>query len=147
MTTSPCPEVLLIEDNRLDAELALKGFQRDGAARQVQVLADGAQALDFLHRTGPFAGRPPGEPKLIVLDIKLPLVDGTYLLQQIVSDKVARFIPLVVLSSSGDPKDIFTAYKLGANSYIVKPLNADRYIEAIRQIAVYWLSFNHAVST
>jgi len=79
--------------------------------------------------------------------IKLPLVDGTYLLQQIVSDKVARFIPLVVLSSSGDPKDIFTAYKLGANSYIVKPLNADRYIEAIRQIAVYWLSFNHAVST
>lgn len=147
MTHSPPPDVLLVEDNDLDVQLTLKGLALGPANWRLQVLKDGSEALDFLHRIGPFADRPTGEPRLILLDMKLPLVDGTYLLQQIFSNRRTRHIPLVVLSSSSDPADIFTAYKLGANSYLVKPLDTDQYIQAIRQMAVYWLSLNQPVVT
>lgn len=140
--TEMSPDVLLIEDNRLDVDLSLQAFARCSPAPRVQVLSDGAQALDFIHRTGSFAKRSPEEPKLIVIDLKLPLVDGHYVLRQIASDAVAKTIPTVVLSSSREPRDIFSTYKLGINSYVVKPVNSDTYIKIMQHIADYWLSVN-----
>jgi len=142
--TDVSPDVLLVEDNRLDVELSLQAFSLCSPTPRVQVVSDGAQALDFLHRTGSFAKRSPEEPRLILIDLKIPLVDGHYVLRQISSDPVAKTIPTVVLSSSREPRDIFSTYKLGINSYVVKPVNSDTYIDTVRKIAEYWLSMNQA---
>lgn len=140
--TELAPDVLLIEDNRVDVELSLQALEQCASSARVQVLSDGAQALDFIHRTGAYAKRSPEEPKLILLDLKLPLVDGHYVLRQIASDPVAKTIPIVVLSSSREPSDIFSTYKLGINSYVVKPVNSDAYLSTIQTIAKYWLATN-----
>lgn len=140
--TEMAADVVLIEDNRIDAGLSLQAFGRCAAAPRVQVLSDGGQALDFFHRTGDYANRSPEEPKLIVLDLKLPLVDGHYVLRQICSDPVAKAIPIVVMSSSREPRDIFSTYKLGINSYVVKPVNSELYLQTVQRIADYWLFTN-----
>jgi len=142
--TETAVDVLLIEDSKLDVELALQAFEKANVKPRVQVVSDGARALDFLHRTGEFANRPTDDPKLIILDLNLPLVDGHYVLRQIVSDPRTYVIPLVVVSSSREPRDIYSTYKLGINSYIVKPVNSDTYIETIRAVAQYWLSTNQS---
>ena len=135
-------DVLLIEDNKLDIDLTLQAFAKANLTPRVQVVTDGARALDFLHRTGEFAGRPAADPKLIILDLNLPLVDGNYVLRQIVSDPRTYVIPLVIVTSSREPRDIYSTYKLGINSYIVKPVNSETYIETIRAMARYWLATN-----
>ena len=145
--TQPAADVLLIEDNKLDIELTKQAFEKANLTPNIQVVTDGAQALDFLHRTGEFAGRPVADPKLIILDLNLPLVDGHYVLRQIVSDPRTCVIPLVVVTSSREPRDIYSTYKLGVNSYIVKPVNSDTYIETVRALARYWLSTNHPPPT
>jgi len=140
--TEPAADVLLIEDNELDVELTMQGIRRANLSPRVQVVNDGVQALDFLHRTGSFAKRAPDEPKLIILDLKLPLVDGHYVLRQIASDPRTAVIPLVIVSSTRESRDIYSSYKLGVNSYIVKPVNSDTYINTMRNMATYWLSVN-----
>lgn len=137
------PDILLIEDNPLDVDLMMQAVSKLGQTQRVQVVRDGAQALQFFHRTGDFAKRPAEEdPKLIILDLKLPLVDGHYVLRQIVSDQRTKLIPLVVLTSSREPTDIYSTYKLGINSYVVKPVNSDTYINTMRAVVTYWLSVN-----
>ena len=140
--TELAPDVLLIEDNHVDVELSLQAFKQTMPSVRVQVIFDGVQALDFIHRTGRFAKRPPAEPKLILLDLKLPLVDGHYVLRQIASDPVAKTIPTVIMSSSRESSDIFSTYKLGINSYVVKPVNSDAYLQMIHDVASYWLTTN-----
>lgn len=140
-----CPDVLVIEDNKLDIDLTLQAFAKCNLSDRVLVLSDGTQALDFLHRTGSFANRSLEDPKLIILDLKLPLVDGDYILRQIASDPATKLIPLVIVTSSREPRDIYSTYKLGANSYVVKPVNSDEYIETMRKVAGYWLSINQVV--
>ena len=135
-------DVLLIEDNKLDVQLTLQAFEKANLKPHVQVVSDGARALDFLHRTGEFAGRPAADPKLIILDLNLPLVDGHYVLRQIVSDPRTYVIPLVVVTSSREPRDIYSTYKLGINSYIAKPVNSETYIDTIKSLARYWLTTN-----
>jgi len=142
--SEPVVDVLLIEDNQLDVDLTLQAFQRANLTPRVQVVYDGVQALDFLHRTGSFAKRAPDEPKLIILDLKLPLVDGYYVLRQIASDPRTAVIPLVVVSSSRESHEIYSSYKTGVNSYIVKPVNSDTYINTMRSVATYWLSVNQS---
>jgi CheY-like chemotaxis protein len=138
-------DVLLIEDNPLDVELTLHAFEKYHLPQRIQVIRDGVSALEFFHCTGQFAGRPSEDnPKLILLDLKLPLIDGHYVLRQIMSDPKSRMIPLVVLSSSRESRDIYSTYKLGINSYVVKPVNSDIYIDTIRTIATYWLALNQA---
>lgn len=138
----PAADVLLIEDNKLDVDLTMQAFEKANLKPHVQVVSDGARALDFLHRTGEFAGRPSDDPKLIILDLNLPLVDGHYVLRQIVSDPRTNVIPLVVVTSSREPRDIYSTYKLGINSYIVKPVNSETYIDTIKTLAQYWLATN-----
>jgi CheY-like chemotaxis protein len=122
----------------------LQAFERSNLNQRVQVVTDGVQALDFLHRTGRFAKRPPDDPRVIILDLKLPLVDGQYVLRQIVSDPRTELIPVVVVSSARESRDIYSTYKLGINSYVAKPVNSDTYIETIRTVAKYWLTINQS---
>jgi CheY-like chemotaxis protein len=141
------PDILLIEDNPLDVDLMMQAVSKLGQKQRVQVVRDGAEALQFFHRTGHFAKRSAeDDPKLIILDLKLPLVDGQYVLRQIVSDQRTKLIPLVVLTSSREPTDIYSTYKLGINSYVVKPVNSDTYINTMRAVVTYWLSVNQPPS-
>ena len=136
-------DILLIEDNPDDVELTLHVFQKHTAAKRFHVLRDGAEAMDFLHCTGAYAGRSPhNNPRLILLDLKLPLVDGHYVLRQIRANASTRLTPIVVLSSSKEERDIFQTYQLGVNSYIVKPVDFNAFIEVATVVGKYWLSLN-----
>lgn len=138
-------DMLLVEDNPHDVELTVHAFQKYLLAKRIHVVRDGAEALDFIHCTGAYAGRNADDgPKLILLDLKLPLVDGRYVLRQIRSNPTTRAIPVVVLTSSREEHDIFQCYQLGINSYIVKPIDYDRFVDAARIIAEYWLSLNQS---
>ncbi|MGQ0811095.1 MAG: response regulator [Nitrospiraceae bacterium] len=138
-------DVLVVEDNLHDVGLVMQAFQRYNLPHRIEVVRDGPEALDFLHHTGRFRDRPAEEiPKLILLDLNIPLVDGHYVLRQIASDARTRIIPVVVLTSSQEPRDIFSAYQLGISSYVVKPVNSDTFIETVGKTATYWLSINHS---
>jgi two-component system response regulator len=132
-------EILLVEDNVTDIELTLHAFRANRLANRVHVVRDGAAALDFLFCTGVYAERTFADgPKVILLDLKLPLVDGLEVLQRIKADPRTRLIPVVVLTSSREDRDIVESYKLGVNSYIVKPLNFQQFAEAARLVGLYW---------
>jgi two-component system response regulator len=136
-------DILLVEDNPSEVRLTMHAFQEQRIADRVQVVRDGAEALEYLFCTGPFAGRAIEDtPRLILLDIKLPLVDGVEVIRRIKSDSRTQMMPVVVLSSSREERDIVESYRLGANSYIVKPVNFDEFAQAIRQIGLYWLVLN-----
>jgi two-component system response regulator len=136
-------EILLVEDNPSDVKLALHAFEKHHLANHVQVTRDGAEALDFLFGTGAFAGRDVNRPpKLILLDLKLPRVDGLEVLRQVRADPRTRRIPVVVLTSSREDRDIIESYRLGVNSYIVKPVDFDQFTEVARQLGYYWLLLN-----
>lgn len=133
-------EILLVEDNLNDVKLALHAF----SAYKIRVARDGEEALDFLFCRNQFAGRHITNcPKLVLLDLKLPKVDGLEVLRQLKSDLRTRMIPIVVLTSSNDEHDIIASYELGVNSYIVKPVNFDQFVEAARILGGYWLCMNH----
>lgn len=136
-------DILLVEDNPNDVELALYVFRRNGIADRVRVVGDGEEALEFLQCRGNFAGRFRSEgPAIVLLDLKLPRVDGFQFLQRMRSDERLRTIPVIILSTSNEPSDIIRSYALGANSYIVKPVEFERFVDAVRNIVRYWLTMN-----
>jgi two-component system response regulator len=136
-------EILLIEDSELDAELTIRALKKNRLANGIVHLNNGALALDFLFGTGEYAGRNVhNKPKLILLDLKMPKVDGIEVLQRIKSDESTKRIPVVVLTSSKENPDVEKCYDLGANSYIVKPVEFDSFMDAIATSGLYWLLLN-----
>jgi two-component system response regulator len=137
-------EILLVEDNPQDVELTLHAFREHRLANLIHVVRDGAAALDFIFGTGAYVGRQIEEqPKVILLDLKLPLVDGLEVLRRVKGDPRTRTIPVVVLTSSAEDRDVVESYELGVNSYIVKPVDFEQFAEAIRTLGLYWLLLNH----
>lgn len=135
-------EILLVEDNPSDIKLAMHAFKKNNLANQVHVVRDGAEALEFIFCTDRYAARRVDHPKVILLDLKLPLVDGIEVLRRIKADPTTRSIPVVVLTSSPEERDLVDSYQLGVNSYIVKPVDFDQFGEVVRQIGLYWLLVN-----
>lgn len=136
-------EILLVEDNPLDVEMALRALEKNRLSNKVLVVNDGQEALDYLYQRGKYAGKTSGNrPKIILLDLKLPKVDGKEVLQVIKNDPEKKVIPVIVLTSSAEERDIFESYKLGVNSYIVKPVEFDKFVQAIEEIGLYWLLLN-----
>lgn len=136
-------EILLVEDNPSDAELTLRALKKNNLANKVFHVADGEEALNFIYCRGPYSERMVDDvPKVILLDLKLPKVDGLEVLKILKSDPLTREIPIVVLTSSTEERDIVETYRLGANSYIVKPVNFDRFSTAVKELGFYWLLLN-----
>lgn len=135
--------ILLVEDNADDVALTLDAFQQSKLLNRTVVANDGAEALDYLFRTGAHAQRAADEsPVLVLLDLKLPKVDGLEVLRRIRADARTRNLPVVILTSSRESMDIISSYALGANSYIRKPVDFDQFLEAVRQLGIYWLLLN-----
>lgn len=138
-----CEDILLVEDNASDIELTIRAFRKNNLANPVIVAEDGSQALDYLYCRGAYAHRNPTcLPKVILLDLKLPKVDGLEVLKTIKGDAHFRLIPVVVLTSSHEEQDIVASYDLGVNSYIVKPIDFDKFVSAVCQLGLYWLVLN-----
>jgi CheY-like chemotaxis protein len=136
-------EILLVEDNPRDVEMTLRALKKKNLANKVHVVTDGAEALDFIFSRGAYAHRDPNHvPKVVLLDLKLPKVSGLEVLRAIKGDTQARTIPVVVLTSSQEEKDMVESYQLGVNSYIVKPVDFDKFVEAVGQLGLYWLLIN-----
>ncbi|MEK6697862.1 MAG: response regulator [Nitrospirota bacterium] len=135
--------ILLVEDNPDDVELTLRALKKNNILNEVVVARDGAEALDYLFGKGAYAGRDMASmPAVILLDLKLPRIDGLEVLQRIRSEERTKFLPVVILTSSKEDKDRMSGYKLGANSYIRKPVDFNQFIEAVRQLGLYWLILN-----
>jgi CheY-like chemotaxis protein len=144
MSGNTSVEILLIEDNPEDVELAQRALRKSNLTNRIQVARDGAEALEFLFCEGPHTARKIEDtPNVILLDLKLPKVDGLEVLRRVKSDPRTRAIPVVVLTSSKEQNDVVESYNLGVNSYIVKPVNFERFAEAVQQLGMYWLLLNH----
>lgn len=136
-------EILLVEDDPNDMELTLRALRKKNVANNIEVARDGAEALDFIFCTGAHAGRAIHEqPRLILLDLKLPKVDGLTVLQKLKSDERTARIPVVVLTSSAEERDVVRSYQLGVNSFITKPVDFNQFTEAIGQLGLYWMLLN-----
>jgi len=144
MTIKDEVEILLVEDNPTDAELTLRALRKNKLANQVVVVSDGEQALDFIFARGAYSDRKlEPSPKVILLDLKLPKIDGLEVLKVLKGDPRAKVIPTVILTSSKEERDLLECYQLGANSYIVKPVDFEKFQAAIQSLGSYWLLFNH----
>jgi two-component system response regulator len=138
-------DILLVEDNAQDLELTQRALRKANLANFIHVVRDGAEALEFLFCQGAHATRKiEDHPKVILLDLKLPKLDGLQVLKRIKGDPRTRAIPVVVLTSSKEQNDVVESYHLGVNSYIVKPVNFERFAEAVQQLGMYWMLFNEA---
>jgi two-component system response regulator len=136
-------DILLVEDNPSDLQLALHALRRHNLANHIQIARNGAEALDLLFCRGPHADRSMDHaPKVVLLDLKLPLVDGLEVLRQVKADPRTRTIPIVVLTSSNEQRDMVESYELGVNSYITKPVDFGKFTESVRQIGMYWVMLN-----
>jgi CheY-like chemotaxis protein len=136
-------ELLLVEDNPQDLELALRALRKAKLSNHIQVARDGAEALEFIFCEGPHAARRITDgPKVILLDLKLPKINGLEVLRRVKGDPRTKMIPVVVLTSSKEQSDVIESYKLGVSSYIVKPVNFERFSEAVREVGLYWLLLN-----
>jgi CheY-like chemotaxis protein len=141
-------EFLLVEDNPDDLEMTLRSLRRARLANHIQVARDGAEAVEFLFGLGAHVGRSVGSgPRVILLDLKLPKIDGLEVLRRVKSDPRTRAIPVVVLTSSKEQPDVQECYRLGVNSYIVKPVNFESFASAVAELGMYWLLLNHSPQT
>ena len=141
-------DILLVEDNQDDMALALHALKREKLANNIFVVRDGEDALDFLFCRGAFAHRSfDHPPKLVLLDLKLPKVDGLEVLKQVKSDPRTKAIPVVIMTSSKEERDLVASYHLGANSYIQKPVDFDQFREVVKTVGLYWLVINQPVPT
>jgi CheY-like chemotaxis protein len=134
--------ILLAEDSAADLELTLEALGQHRLANEVVVVRDGAAALDYLYRRGEHAGRPEGNPAVVLLDLKMPKVDGLQVLKQVKADESLRSIPIVMLTSSREEQDLVESYRLGANAYVVKPVDFGRFVEAVSQLGMFWAVVN-----
>ena len=135
-------EILLVEDNARDAELTMRALQKGGLANKLLWVKDGEQALDYLFRRGTYAQREDVVPRLVLLDLKMPRVDGIEVLKAVKADARTRRIPIVVMTSSQEEKDLAQTYDLGVNSYVVKPVDFAAVADIVRQAGFYWLAIN-----
>ena len=143
MNETTIVELLLVEDNPDDLKMALRALKKANLANHIHIARDGAEALQFIFCEGDYSGRKiENAPKVILLDLKLPKVDGKEVLQRIKSDPRTKMIPVVVLTSSKEQSDVVESYNLGVNSYIVKPVNFEGFAAAVRQLGMYWLLHN-----
>jgi len=139
---SGAKRILLVEDNSRDVELTLTSLSHAKLDREVVVVNDGAEAIEYLHSAGRFAQRPPGLPALVLLDIKMPKVDGLGVLRHIREDPSLRTIPVVMLTSSREDRDLNECYRLGANAFVVKPLAFKQFTETVKTIGAFWFQLN-----
>jgi two-component system response regulator len=140
--------ILLVEDNPDDEALTIRAFKKNNIKNEVIVARDGVEALDYLFGTGPYAGRDvTALPQVVLLDLKLPKVDGLEVLRRVRADERTRILPVVILTSSKEEQDVASGYRLGANSYVRKPVNFDEFLEAARQLGLYWLLLNESPPT
>lgn len=140
--TADYPGILLAEDNPNDIELTLEALSQHNLANRVTVAHDGVEALDYLRCEGSFADRAPCHPAVVLLDIKMPRKDGLEVLREIRADPSLKMLPVVILTSSREEQDIITSYHLGVNAYVVKPVEFDSFIEAVRELGVFWALIN-----
>ena len=138
----PLKRILLVEDSPRDAEMILDALDAHQLANAVVHVRDGADALDYLYRRGQFASRSDGQPALILLDLKLPKVDGLEVLRQIKGDATLKMIPVVMMTSSREEQDLLNSYQLGVNAYVVKPLKFHDFVEAVKQVGMFWAVIN-----
>jgi DNA-binding response OmpR family regulator len=141
-TNNKLGRILMVEDDPKDVELTLTALEEYNLANEVIVTRDGEQALDYLHCCGEYKTRSSGNPAVMLLDLKLPKVDGLEVLKQIKSDTELRMIPVVVLTSSKEEKDMVASYKLGVNAYVVKPVDFHEFVNAIKELGVFWAVIN-----
>jgi two-component system response regulator len=135
--------ILLVEDNPDDVDLTIRAFKRNNIGNKVIVAEDGAEALDYLFGTGTYIGRNMKDmPVVVLLDLKLPKIDGLEVLKSIRQDERTKLLPVVVLTSSAEQKDVIKGYSLGANSYVRKPINFEQFVEAVKHLGLYWLLWN-----
>lgn len=139
-------DILHVEDNANDAELTMRALRSIHLANRLHWVKDGAEALDFLFATGVYAERTVGTMKLVLLDIKLPKVDGIEVLARIRGDERTRLTPVVMLTSSAEERDLVESYKLGVNSYLIKPVDFARFVETVSQAGLYWMGTNYTLS-
>jgi two-component system response regulator len=138
-------EILLAEDNESDAELTIRALRKNNLANKLVHLKDGADALDFIFAEGSYAHRDiQNTPRVVLLDLKMPKVNGIEVLQRIKSDSRTQKIPVVMLTSSKEDPDIQTCYKLGVNSYVVKPVTFEEFVKAVSELGLYWMLLNHS---
>ena len=144
--TKPEPiRILLVEDNPSDAEMTMRALRKNKIANKIVHLKDGAEALDFIFATGEYKGRNMGnKPKVILLDLKMPKVDGIEVLRKVKSDERTKTIPIVILTSSKEDPDIRKCYELGVNSYIVKPVGFENFTKTVSELGLYWLLLNQS---
>jgi len=140
--TNPLKRILLVDDSPRDIELALDALAQNSLANEVVTLRDGVEALDYLYRRGPFADRTDSQPAVVLLDLKMPKVDGIEVLRQIKSDPQLKMIPVVVMTSSREEQDLVRSYQLGVNAYIVKPVQFQEFVEAVKQVGAFWAVVN-----
>lgn len=144
MVNADAVEILLVEDNSQHVELTLRALKKYNLANNVLVAKDGAEALEFIFATGRYSQRRiENGPKVILLDLKLPKVDGLEVLRQIKSDERTKTIPVVVVTTSEQEQDVVESYKLGVNSYIVKPVSFDKFVQAVSELGFYWMLLNN----
>jgi CheY-like chemotaxis protein len=136
------PAILIAEDNPNDVELTIQALSESNLANRIFVVHDGVEAMEYLRREGAFSGREPGDPAVVLLDIKMPRKDGLEVLREIRGDAALKWQPVVMLTSSREEQDLITSYDLGANAYVVKPVDFPSFIEAVKQLGVFWALIN-----
>jgi CheY-like chemotaxis protein len=139
---APLKRILLVEDNERDVELTLAALEEHNLANEVIIARDGADALDYLHRRGKFADHANGLPVVVLLDLKMPRVDGLEVLRQMRGDDTLKHVPVVMITSSREEQDLVKSYQLGVNAYVVKPVDFQKFVESVKQIGFFWAIIN-----